>query len=218
MYHETIHVIEHPVWEEGLVEDDGKFRIEAAFLEHSVETIGWRITEPDTRKYDDDKLKSSEIKGPMVRLLQEEGKLEIGGTLVGIDDVSWIRNGDVLAVVIDTRYCQKAIDLAKGARMLICESTYQEHKLQAKKHFHLTAKQAASIAKEAGAQELILTHFSARYPNGKGFEREAREIFANTHVGEDLKTFPFLKSSSMVRRNSRLKEGMKCIFQHVMNF
>ena len=43
VYHETIHVIEHPVYEEGLVHDDGKFRIEAAYLDHGIENVAWRI-------------------------------------------------------------------------------------------------------------------------------------------------------------------------------
>jgi ribonuclease Z len=192
MYHENITVVEHPVENEGLVEDDGKFRIEAVFLDHSVDTIGWRITEPDMRKFENDKLKEFGIEGPMVRELQEKGSLIVDGKVIGLDDVSWIRKGESVAVVIDTRYCKQAIDIAKGARVLICESTYQEeHKLHAKRHYHLTAKQAATIAKEAGAQDLILTHFSARYANGKGFEKEAKEIFPNTYIGEDLKTFPF---------------------------
>src|SRR6185437_9494786 len=32
-YHEVINVVEHPVSEPGLVQDDGRFRIEATFLE-----------------------------------------------------------------------------------------------------------------------------------------------------------------------------------------
>jgi len=61
----------------------------------------------------------------------------------------------------------------------------------AEKHHHLTAKQAAEIAKEAGAQQLILTHFSARYQDLDEFAKEAKAIFPNTLIAEDLKTFPF---------------------------
>lgn len=192
IYHENIHVVEHPVSKPGIVQDDGRFKIEAVFLEHGIETIGWRVTEPDTRKFDPEKLKEFGIKGPMVKELEKKGKLVVDKKKVSIDDVSRIRPGDSIAVVIDTRPCKGAVDIARGAKVLICESTYQEdHKRLAKKHFHLTAKDAAAIAKEAGVEELILTHFSARYPNGKGFEKEAKEIFPNVHVAEDLRTFPF---------------------------
>lgn len=195
IYHETIHVVEHPVSEEGVVEDDGKFRIEAVFLEHGVDNIGWRVTEPDVRKYDPQKLANHQIRGLMVKELQEKGFIEVDGKRITLNDVSWIRHGDSIAVVIDTRYCQKAIDIAKDAQILLCESTYQEeHKELATKHFHLTAKQAAQIAKEANVEQLILTHFSARYQNVRGFEVEAQTIFPRTAAAEDLKVFPFPKN------------------------
>jgi ribonuclease Z len=195
IYHETITVIEHPVSAPGLVQDDGKFRIEAVFLEHGVDNIGWRITEPDTRKFDRTKLDEYGLKGSAIHDLQAKGSLQIGDRKVHLDDVSRVRPGDSVAVVIDTRYCQNAIDIARNARVLLCESTYlEEHRELAQEHFHLTAKQAAMIAKEAGAQQLILTHFSARYQNLKGFEIEAKAIFPNTYIADDLVTFPFPKN------------------------
>jgi ribonuclease Z len=192
IYHENIEVIEHPIETEGLVFEDENFQIEAKFLHHGIQNIGWRITEPDSRKYDKEKLQALGIKGPLVKTLKENGKLEIDGKVVSLEDVSWMRKGDSLAVVIDTTYCKGAIDIAQGAKVLLCESTYlEEHKHLAKKHHHLTAKEAATIAKEADVDQLILTHFSARYQDLLGFEQEAKEIFPNTFVAEDLKIFPF---------------------------
>ncbi len=194
IYHERIHVVEHPVSQPGLVENDGTFKIEAAFLEHGVENIGWRITEANTRKFEDEKLLKFGIKGPMVKELQEKGVVKIGDKRVTLEDVSWIRHGDSFAVVIDTLPCQNAIDIAKDATLFLCESTYaEEHHELARLHNHMTAKQAAAIAKQAGAKTLILTHFSARYQNLKIFEQEARTIFPNTFVADDLEVFQFPK-------------------------
>lgn len=194
IYHEMLTVVEHPVSQDGLVEDDGRFRIEAAFLEHGVDNIGWRITEADTRKFDIEKLSYYGVKGPLVKELQEKGSIEINGQTVTLDQVSWIRHGDAFAIVIDTVPCQNAIDIARNASLFLCESTYlDEHKDLAREHNHLTAKQAAEIAKQAGVKELILTHFSARYQNLKPFEQEARSIFPNTFVADDFLTFPFTK-------------------------
>lgn len=194
IYHEMIHVVEHPVSKAGLVEDDGRFKIEAAFLQHGIENIGWRITEADTRKFDNQKLIDRGVRGSLVKELQEKGQLNLDGQTIYLDDVSWIRKGDQFSVVIDTLPCQNAIDIARNATLLLCESTYlEEHKELARLHSHLTAKQAALIAKEANAKQLILTHFSARYQNLKLFEQEARTIFANTFVANDLITFPFTK-------------------------
>ena len=194
IYHETIHVIEHPVHAEGGVHDDGKFKIEAAFLDHGVDNVGWRITEPDTRKFDPHALKLRGIQGDSVRKLIEHGELTIDGQRILIDDVSWIRKGDSVAVVIDTRVCPNAVKLAQNAKLFLCESTYQdEHQELAYDHYHMTSKQAATIAKQANAKKLILTHFSARYQNTDIIESEAKSIFPNSFVADDFKVFPFEK-------------------------
>lgn len=189
-FYQTIEVIEHPVEEDGLVEDDGRFRIEAKFLKHSVDNIGWRITEADMRKFDAEKLKNSGVRGPMVQQLQKEGSIVVDGKTVSLDDVSWIRHGDSIAVVLDTLPCSAVTDLARDARLFLCESTYLDtEKDLAKKHYHLTAKQAATMARDANAKMLVLTHFSARYQNLDAFAKEAGEIFTETFIGDDLKSF-----------------------------
>lgn len=193
IYHENIHVVEHPVSKPGLVEDDGKFKIEAFRLEHGTESLGWRITEADRRKFDKEKLKESGVQGPSVRILEKEGK--VGN--VSLNDVSWIQKGEVFSIVIDTLSCRGALDAAKDADLLLCESTYtEEHRDLAQQYLHMTAKQAAEIAKKAGARMLVLTHFSARYLDLDAFLKEARPIFPNTFVAEDLRVFPFPKKSS----------------------
>lgn len=193
-YHELIQVVEHPVDKAGIVHDDGKFLIEATFLEHGIDNIGWRITEASSRKFDRAKLALHGIKGPNVTLLEKNKELLIDGKRVTIDDVSEVRAGESIAVVIDTRVCPQAVEIAKNARILLAESTYlEEERDLARKHFHLTAKDAAEIAAKANAEELILTHFSARYLNAKVFEEEAKPYFANVHAAEDLMRFNFPK-------------------------
>lgn len=195
IYRENITVIEHPITEAGIVHQDENFTIEAEFLNHGVDIFGYRITEPDTIKFDKEKLKKLGIHGPIMQTLLKEKRLVHEGKEVLLEDVSWVRKGDSFAIVMDTRPCKGAVRIAKNATMLLCESTYlDEDKELAKSHNHLTAKDAALIAKEADVKELILTHFSARYLDLKPFEKEAREIFPNAHVAEDLRRFEFLKS------------------------
>src|ERR1700681_755253 len=43
IYHQTIQIVEHPVFKEGIVHEDETFRIEARFLQHGVDTLGWRV-------------------------------------------------------------------------------------------------------------------------------------------------------------------------------
>ncbi len=194
VYHNNVNVVEHPIENEGLVHDDGNFTIEAYFLEHGTENVGYRIQEKDTIKFDRDKLKAFGIKGPLVKELEEKKHLIVDGKNISLEDVSHVRKGDVFALVIDTKLCENAIKIAKDAKMFLCESTYlEEHKHLAENHMHMTAKQAAEIAKKASAKQLILTHFSARYRHLEAFELEAKEIFENSFAADDFKCFPFPK-------------------------
>ena len=74
--------------------------------------------------------------------------------------------------------------------MLYHEATFLEAELErAKKTFHSTASQAATIAQKAGVRQLLLGHFSARYANTDGFIEEALPIFKNTLVAQEGVTY-----------------------------
>ncbi|SPN73205.1 Ribonuclease BN,ribonuclease Z,ribonuclease Z,Beta-lactamase superfamily domain [Chlamydia serpentis] len=195
IYHETIQVIEHPISEEGVIEDFGNFRIEARRLQHQVDTLGWRITEPDTIKFLPEKLQARGIYGPIIQDLIRNEKIVINDSTVHLSDVSYIRKGDSIAVIADTLPCQAVIDLAKNSRIMLCESTYlEEHRHLAESHFHMTAKQAATLAKQAETEKLILTHFSARYLNLDDFYKEASVIFPNISVAQEYHSYSFPKN------------------------
>ncbi|MGE3557139.1 MAG: ribonuclease Z [Candidatus Obscuribacterales bacterium] len=188
LFHDTLNVVEHPVSESGLVHQDDAFTIEAHFLDHGVDNVGWRITEPDTRKFYKDKLLSAGIKGPAMQTLLSTGSYN----QTTLEQVSYIRPGDTFSVVIDTRLCEAAYTTAKNAKLLLCESTYAaaESKL-AHDHHHLTTAQAAQLARDSNVGTLVLTHYSARYLDLTPLHAEACAIFPNTLMAEDLKVIPF---------------------------
>ncbi len=196
-YHEHIKVVEHPIFKPGIVEEGSQFRIEAFQLDHGIENLAFRITEKETIKFEKQRLQELGIQGKMVTLLKEEGKIQINGREIFLEEVSFKRRGDVFAIVIDTLPCQGALDAAHEATLLLCESTYLErHVHLAKKYRHMTAQQAAELAKKANVQNLVLTHFSARYQDLDEFEKEAKLVFQKSAVAEDLKVFPFPKQPS----------------------
>lgn len=205
IYHENITVIEHPIEEEGVVHEDENFRIEASFLDHGIENLGWRITEPASRKFSKELLKEHGVQGADVKRLEKEGSILIGEKRVLLDEVSTIHSGESIAVVIDTRPCQAAQELAYRTRLLLCESTYlaTEHDL-AVRNRHMTALEAAALAKAAQAEGLILTHFSARYLDTALFEKEARLLFPNTYAAHDLQRFSFPKNRHFIHREHLL--------------
>jgi len=195
IYHETIEVIEHPIDSEGVIDTHGGFTIEAYRLQHGVENFGYRIKEDDEIKFYKEKLKEKGITGPAVKQLQREGKITIDGKTVLLDEVSYLRKGDVASVVLDTRPCEGALKAANGAKILLAESTYLDTERElAHSHYHMTALQAAKLAVEAKAEQLVLTHYSARYVDSGEFQAEARTLHPNTFAADDLSVFPFPKN------------------------
>mgnify|MGYP006299771929 CR=1 FL=1 len=72
----------------------------------------------------------------------------------------------------------------------VCEATFtSEHQDRARKYYHMTAKQAAQLAKNSDVKKLYLTHFSQRYPDVSIVEKEAASIFPNTKAAKDFMEF-----------------------------
>lgn len=191
IYHENIHVVEHPIAEDGIVDTEGPFIIEAYTLAHNVHCLGYRITEKDKLKFDKQKIEHFGLKSLEMKQIREQGFTTCHGQKITQEQICWTQHGESIAVIMDTKLCPQLTKIAHNARLLLCESTYlQAHEHLAKKHAHLTAAQAASIAKQADVKELVLTHFSARYLDLEDFYKEASTIFTPVHLAQDLKKIP----------------------------
>jgi ribonuclease Z len=170
-YRETVALTEAPVDTDGPLARTPGYTLEARKLSHPVEAYGYRLVEPDGRRMLPDRLAAHGIKGPDVGRIQREGTL--GG--VPLEEVSEVRRGQRFAFVMDTRLCDGVHALAEGCDMLVIESTFLDEDEDLAVDFgHLTAGQAARVAREAGVRHLVLTHFSQRYTDPEEFERQAR--------------------------------------------
>jgi ribonuclease Z len=180
-----------PVQDPGLVDPGPPFSVSAGRLEHNVPVWGWRISEPDGRRILPDRLAALGIEGAAIGELQRTGSIAAGDRTVTLDEVSEVRPGQHFAFVMDTRICDAAVELARDADMLVTECTYlsSEGDLAAR-YGHLTAADAARIAKQAGARLLVLTHYSQRYADTAPLLAEARAIFPNTVAAADLTIIP----------------------------
>jgi len=90
----------------------------------------------------------------------------------------------------DTAFEEKIIPIIKDVDLLYHESTFlEEHADRAKKTFHSTAAQAALVAKKSNAKQLIIGHFSNRYPDLNLLLNEAKSVFKNTRIAEQGKFF-----------------------------
>ena len=191
-YRETVALAEQPVERDGVLARAASYTLEARLLSHPVESFGYRITEPEGRRMVPELLAKAGIKGPDVGRLQREGRL--GG--VTLDEVSAHRPGQRFAFVMDTRLCEGVEALAEGCDMLVIESTFlDEDEPLATEHGHLTAGQAARVARDAGVRHLVLTHFSQRYTDPAEFERQARAagFGGELTVATDLARVPLPK-------------------------
>lgn len=190
-YAERSEVLEHPVSEDGVVLTTDRFRLIARRLDHRIETYGWRLEEHDGVRMLPDLLAARGVRGPHVARLQQQGSLEVDGDLVRLEDVSRPRPGQVFAFVMDTRMCAGALDLARGADLLVCEATFLHRDAGlAEQYAHLTARAAAELARDAGARQLVLTHLSQRYPTPDEHLAEAAAVFPHVTVAEDLDRVP----------------------------
>ncbi|GAA3234970.1 ribonuclease Z [Streptomyces thermocoprophilus] len=191
-YRETVDIAEEPVDADGVLADTGAYTLTAHRLSHPVESYGYRLTEPDGRRMLPDRLAAHGIKGPDVGRLQREGRLGD----VTLEDVSETRRGQRFAFVMDTSLCDGVHTLAEGCDMLVIESTFLGEDIALAEEFgHLTAGQAATVARDAGVRHLVLTHFSQRYSDPDEFERQARAagFEGELTVAKDLQRVPMPK-------------------------
>ena len=185
-FHATAEIHERPA-EDGTVVDMGDHRLVARALTHPVPTLGWRLEEPDGRRMLPERLQAAGIHGPDIGRLQRDGHLQVGGRTVSLEEMSVPRRGQRMAFIMDTGWCDAALTLADGVDLLVCESTFLDADEDlARAYGHLTAAQAARLAREAGARRLVLTHFSRRYPDPRAFGEEAAAVHDDVVVARDL--------------------------------
>lgn len=112
------------------------------------------------------------------------------GRVVHPDDVLGPpQRGTKLAYIGDTAYVDNLIDPVRKADALVIEATYLSRDSDLARRFgHLTAREAAQLAREAEVEHLYLTHISQRYPPVAVLE-EARAVFPPTTVAADLDRF-----------------------------
>ena len=90
----------------------------------------------------------------------------------------------------DTSYFPSLNEWVKGVSLLYHESTYADDNLKmATRYFHSTARQAATVARDAGVHKLLLGHYSSRYENEQILLDEAREVFAETYLSKENEVY-----------------------------
>lgn len=178
---------------EKKVYEDKNVEIFSFPLNHRINCTGFVFREKlGMRKIVKEKLQKHKIS------VAEIHNLRLGMDVMDMDG-KLVKNEEItlappaprsFAYCSDTIHDENIIPYIKGVDFLYHEATFLEAEAdRAKKTFHTTARQAASIASMAGAKQLLIGHFSARYGDTAPFLTESTEIFANTLIAEEGKTY-----------------------------
>jgi ribonuclease Z len=169
-----------------------EFRIEAFANEHrGTPCIGYALIEDERRgRFDPDHARALGIpEGPLWGRIHkgEAISLDDGRVIQPSELVGPVRTGRRIVITGDTRPLDSTVEIARGADLLVHESTFaEEEAARAKETGHSTAREAAEIAMRAEVKRLALTHISARYSrDARELEREATAVFPRAVVAKD---------------------------------
>lgn len=177
----------------GLIFEDEDFHISAFPVTHrGPDCYGFLFEEKARRPFLAEKADALGVpQGPERRELVRGNPITLAdGSTVQPEQVLGDEEvGTKLVHVGDTGATEDILEAARGADLLVIEATYLEEEREMAREFaHLTARQAAELAKEAGVGELVLTHISRRYRE-RDVLAEAQAVFLNSRVARDFDVF-----------------------------
>jgi len=175
---------------EGKIFEDEKFSMHVCKANHSVTAFSYLFEEKDKPgRFNLEKAKQLGIpEGKLWSELQKGNEILIDGKTIKPEQIlGEKRPGKRIGISGDTMPTQDLEKFFENCDYLVFDSTFlDEEKLRAQETCHSTAKQAATLGKNAKVKNLILTHFSARYKDENGHLKEAQEIHDSVITARDL--------------------------------
>ncbi len=186
----TYPVKKRDVWHEGTeiqtLVDETEFMIQATPAKHGVPAAAFAFVEKPRIKLDKEKLKKLGLpdRGKVYQKLKDDGTAMIKGRKIALEDVSFAEAGKKVVYSGDTLPSKNIVKLAKGADLLIHDSTFFEED-EDKDWKHSTVDQVLAIATEANVKQLLLTHISRRYQNYEELQKYISGM-KNVSIAHDL--------------------------------
>jgi ribonuclease Z len=136
--------------------------------DHRTPSVGWALREDERPgRFHPEKAEALGVpEGPLFGELQHGRTVTLpDGRAIRPDEVvEAARRGRKVVVTGDTRPCAGTVEAARGADLLVHDSTFGDpERARAQETMHSTAREAARVAREAGVSRLVLTHLSTRY-------------------------------------------------------
>ena len=187
----TFDIIVRKIEKGGVVVKEKDYQISCCETLHSVPSFAYCLEEFERPGI----FNISEAKrlgipeGNLYSKLQHGEDITYRGRLIRANQiVGPPRKGRKIGISGDTRPTDKLSGFFRECDVLVFESTYSRDKQEkAVENGHSTAAEAATIAKMAEVDKLLLTHFSARYDETSLLVKEASAIHYNVEAAEDLK-------------------------------
>jgi len=177
----------------GILLDNNEFEIQAFPVRHrGPGCLGYRFSEKPRRPFLADRAEALGVPaGPVRRdLVSGQSVTLADGRMIDPEDVMGpARPGLSIAVTGDTGQVENLVGAVRGVDLLVCEATYLARDEDMARRFgHITAPEAAWLAREAGARMLVLNHLSQRY-RVREILGEVNEIFEPAIVARDFDRF-----------------------------
>ncbi|MEM3153456.1 MAG: ribonuclease Z [Candidatus Bathyarchaeia archaeon] len=181
----------HEIHEVGTICEADEYTVQAIWANHVIPSLAYALVEkPRPGKFYPEKARALGVpEGPLWSKLQHGNEVKLpNGKIVKPEDVMGPpRKGRKIVYTGDTRPFDGLADFASNADLLIHDATLDDKLAErAYEDGHSTPSQAAETAEKAKARLLVLTHISARYEDPRMLLKQARKIFKNTRIAEDL--------------------------------
>lgn len=157
-------------------------------LNHGMPCLGYRLRLARSAPFDPDKARALGVPMPLWKALQRGETLRLGERVLRPEDVCGApRRGLTVLYATDTRPAESIARMGQGADLMILEGMYGDDtkRAQALKNHHMLFREAAALARDAGAKALLLTHFSNCVEDPEAYLPEAAAIFPQARCARD---------------------------------
>ena len=157
-------------------------------LRHSLPCLGYRLHLPRRGAFQPEKARSLGVPVAQWKTLQEGAPVTVGSRTVTPEEVLGpARRGITLLYATDTRPVKDIVTYGQDADMMILEGMYagEDKRPQAMKNRHMLFAEAASLAAQAGAKQLVLTHFSNCVEDPEAALPLAQAVFPAARAAQD---------------------------------
>ena len=153
------------VIKEGRFFENDNFYLESKKMVHNTSCNAYCFVKKGERRIDKTKLKKVGLpEGPLLHNLKKGEEIIYGKKKFKPESLTFKEEDIKVCFILDTRLNKSIVEFAKDSDVLVCDAAFEPGKEEiAEKHYHLTASQAAEIAKQANVKKLVLTHISQRY-------------------------------------------------------